>query len=133
MEPVAHVEKILRIHPQTRIGTNGLAQDLHLSRFQLYRRVKAQTGISPKKLAGKNRIEQACELLRETSMSIADIAEEVGIDDANYFARFFRRRTGFSPSLWRKQNSVTPLQRVNTPINRIERIKSADDLPVHLL
>ena len=132
------VEQRLRQKPQTRIGKNGLAEDMKLSRFQLYRRVKAQAGISPKQLAGKHRIEQACVLLKETPHSVAAIGLEVGIDDANYFTRFFKLHTGHSPREWRKQfahagKTVTkataaPAPRVKASVSKVE-----EDLPVHLL
>ncbi len=133
------VEQRLRQKPQTRIGKNGLAEDLKLSRFQLYRRVKAQAGISPKQLAGKHRIEQACMLLRETPHSIAAIGVELGIDDANYFTRFFKLHTGHSPRAWRKQFATAgKTESVSTPSAARPLVKTRataveEDLPVHLL
>ena len=52
----------------------------------------------------KLRVEKAKELLATTDLSISDIAESVGISDANYFARVFRKYVGISPNKIRSMN-----------------------------
>ena len=99
---VAQVEKLLRREPGSAIGKTGLALGVGLSRFQLYRALKQQLGISPHEWAARQRVTRACHLLKTTRRSIAAIAAESGLRDANYFARFFRQRTGFSPRDWRR-------------------------------
>lgn len=47
------------------------------------------------------RINAAKKLLAESSMSCAGIAQTVGFDDANYFSRVFKKRTGYSPLRYR--------------------------------
>jgi len=42
-------------------------------------------------------------LLRETKMSIVDVALEVGYATPSHFAQLFRRETGLSPSDYRRQ------------------------------
>jgi AraC-like DNA-binding protein len=99
---VAQAERLLRREPGSAIGKAGLAARLGLSRFQLYRALKQQLGISPHEWAARQRVTRACLLLKTTRRSIADIAVDAGLPDANYFARFFRLRTGFSPRDWRR-------------------------------
>ena len=99
---VAQVEKLLRREPGSTVGKAGLAGRLKLSRFQLYRALKQELGQSPHEWTAQRRIERACLLLKTTRLSIAEIAVESGVPDANYFARFFRLRTGFSPRDWRR-------------------------------
>ena len=48
------------------------------------------------------RISEAERLIIEGSMSIGEIAEAVGFSDSNYFSRMFKRRTGYTPSAYRK-------------------------------
>lgn len=50
----------------------------------------------------KLRIQKACELLRETDLTIAQISQEVGYSDQSYFCRVFKKMTLNSPSSWRK-------------------------------
>ena len=42
-------------------------------------------------------------LLRETKMSVVDVALEVGYANPGYFSQLFRRETGLSPSDYRRQ------------------------------
>jgi AraC-like DNA-binding protein len=98
----SQAEKLLKREPGSPIGKEGLAARLGLSRFQLYRTLKQRLGISPHEWAARQRVIRACRLLKVTQHSVADIARKTGFSDANYFARFFRLRTGFSPRDWRK-------------------------------
>jgi AraC-like DNA-binding protein len=48
------------------------------------------------------RIVRAKRLLAATSTPIIDIAAAVGLEDQSYFARFFKRETGLTPTGFRK-------------------------------
>ena len=50
----------------------------------------------------KARLNRAKRLLAESSAPVIDIASAVGILDQAYFARFFRKHTGMTPSAYRK-------------------------------
>ncbi len=63
---------------------------------------KESIGISPKQYMMKLRIDTACELLVNTPLDLAAIAENVGISDVNYFCRIFKKHTGKPPSYFRK-------------------------------
>lgn len=59
-------------------------------------------GIAPIDCLLEYRLLQAENRLRETGLSIAEIASETGFNDANYFSRIFARRKGKSPRAWRQ-------------------------------
>ena len=63
--------------------------------------VRTRTGRSASNWVVISRISYAKNLLRDTSLSIIDIAERVGIFDQSYFARFFKKHTGMSPLEYR--------------------------------
>ncbi len=48
------------------------------------------------------RIDEAKRLIMERATSLSDIAEAVGFGDYNYFSRIFKRRSGYSPSEYRR-------------------------------
>lgn len=50
------------------------------------------------------RLEAAAELLKGTSISVADVAWRVGYRQTSHFARTFRRRYGVSPSAYRTRS-----------------------------
>jgi len=47
------------------------------------------------------RIHRAMELLKEADLSIAEVAQQVGFADSNYFSRQFRALVGSSPRGYR--------------------------------
>ena len=49
------------------------------------------------------RINAAKELLNDPFRSSAEVASMVGYEDASYFARAFKKRTGVTPTQYRKQ------------------------------
>lgn len=53
------------------------------------------------------RLDHAKELLKDPSLSISDVAEQVGYGDGKYFAQVFKRATGVTPSAFRNQISVS--------------------------
>lgn len=48
------------------------------------------------------RIAKACQMLKETQMTIAEISQRVGYSEHSYFSRVFRKVTGKTPSEWRR-------------------------------
>lgn len=40
----------------------------------------------------------ACELIRNTSMNISEIADYLGYSDVFYFSKLFKKKFGISPS-----------------------------------
>ena len=49
------------------------------------------------------RINMAKMLLKDPTVPVGDIAGRVGVPDQSYFARFFKKKTGFTPSEFRNQ------------------------------
>ncbi|HYG11968.1 MAG TPA: AraC family transcriptional regulator [Pyrinomonadaceae bacterium] len=80
-----------------------LATQAGLSRFHFQRLFKAAVGVAPSRYHIDLRMSEARRLLRETKMSVIDVALEVGYANPSHFARLFRRETGLSPSDYRRQ------------------------------
>ena len=53
------------------------------------------------------RLELAKQVLGDLTLNIADVARKVGYDDAGYFARRFRQKTGVTPREWRRRLSIS--------------------------
>lgn len=69
-------------------------------RDHLTRKLKRESGLGLRALRDRLRLEAAQRALRH-SATIAEAAAQSGFDDPNYFARWFRRHTGETPSAWR--------------------------------
>jgi len=89
--------------PKCTIGNlTGYAQAIGISENYLSRQVKQSTARSVGAWIDIARVVRAKRLLAGTSMPIIDVASAVGLDDQSYFARFFKRETGQTPSKFRK-------------------------------
>lgn len=65
--------------------------------------IKHFTGQSPIEHIHQYIIQQAKKFLRETKLSINEIAYSLGFEYPTYFTRFFRQKTGISPSKFRNK------------------------------
>ena len=82
------------------------AQEMAVSRAQLFRKLKAANGQTPKEFINDRRMAKAVQLLQTTDRTLADIAMAVGISDASNFRRTFMKRFGVSPSQYRKEQGL---------------------------
>ena len=80
------------------IGVGDMAAAAATSRSGLQRKLKHTMGITPQDLLREARIKHACQLLRQTDKSIADVAYASGFTDPKYFSRCFKQSTGQSPT-----------------------------------
>jgi AraC-like DNA-binding protein len=74
-----------------------VAKQLHLSERTLRRRL-SDNGVSYQALLDDVRKNRAIEVLASSSMSVEQVALEVGFSDAHNFRRAFKRWTGSAPS-----------------------------------
>lgn len=85
------------------LSLSGLADSLQASPSLLSRAFRTVVGRSPMAHYGRLRMEQAAMLLLRSELPVAEIAAQVGIFDANYFARRFRAEMGLQPSAYRRR------------------------------
>lgn len=90
---------------QGRVGVDCVADALGLSRRTLNRRL-AERGTSTKELIAAVRLQVARQLLRDTDLTVADIAATTCYSDVAAFSRAFSAGVGQSPAAWR--NATRP-------------------------
>lgn len=78
-------------------GVEDIGKEIGLSRVQLYRKVKAMTGSSVVDLLRKARLAKAKRLLESRSMSISEVAYEVGFSAPSYFTKCFKDEYNMLP------------------------------------
>ncbi len=78
-------------------SVEDIGKQIGLSRVQLYRKVKAMTGSSVVDLIRKARLAKAHRLLESRSMSISEVAYEVGFSAPSYFTKCFKAEYGILP------------------------------------
>lgn len=84
-----------------------LAELACMSKRSFTRHFEKATGMSVGKWLISQRLRRACELLEATSLSVEEIAEEVGFNTSNSFRQHFRAYYRVSPRTWRRNfNSI---------------------------
>ncbi|WP_313346003.1 AraC family transcriptional regulator [Sedimentibacter sp.] len=73
-----------------------------LSTFYFIRAFKACTGKTPYSFYTEAKIEKAKELLQLKNLSITEVALETGFSNAGHFSTVFKRKTGITPTEYRK-------------------------------
>ena len=99
----AAVRYYIDTHYKEALTLESLAQEAHLNKFYLAHAFKEEYGMSPIHYMNTRRIEESRYLLRETDMSMSQIARVLGFSSASYFSQSFRRSEGISPMEYRKQ------------------------------
>lgn len=94
--------ELLFTHIKTLHLVTDYATRLNISPNHLNKTVKAVTGKSPTRWIDETIVLEAKVLLSQSSMSISEVAMEVGIEDPSYFTRLFRKQEGIAPSAFRK-------------------------------
>lgn len=82
-----------------------IAAQAGLSASQVARRIKEQTGRSPQAFVIRARVERAQLLMRESPLSLKQIAETLGYTDVYFFHRQFKAVTGLTPGQWRRSEN----------------------------
>ncbi len=86
------------------IGIDDISRNIGVSRSHLYRVFINNVGQSPIDYLTGYRINEACYLLKNSTLSIAEIAVSVGFFDQFYFSRVFKKAKGVPPSKYLSTN-----------------------------
>jgi len=81
-----------------------LAEELNISRVQLYRKIKAMMGLNVSDYIINFRLDKARAMLENTGLSISEIAFDSGFSSSSYFSKSFKNKYGVSPVAYRKSN-----------------------------
>lgn len=84
------------------ITISDISANLSLDRKYFSKIFKRELQMSPHEYLINYRLTRACELMRTTNLSIAEIATTVGYDNQFSFSRVFKKYKGVSPSDYRK-------------------------------
>jgi two-component system response regulator YesN len=91
---------------QRPITINEVAQKMAITPSHLMHLFKQKTGSTFGEYLMTFRMKKAIELLTNTELNIAEVANRVGYQDSNYFSRIFKNFHGMAPSEFKKNNCI---------------------------
>lgn len=92
-----HAVRMISTEAETRLSAAQLARRVHVSPRQLERLFRRHLDTTPAAFAAAARLDRARGLLRQTNMSVTEVAVACGFSSAAYFSTAYRGRFGRSP------------------------------------
>lgn len=89
-------------HYSEPVTLNEVAENIYVSTFYISRMFKKELGKSFVDYLNDVRIEKAKELLKDVKYKTYEVADIVGISDAHYFSKLFKKHCGITPSEYRE-------------------------------
>ncbi|NQX69991.1 response regulator [Paenibacillus alba] len=102
-EPIWKAVKLLHDHPAAEWSVSDVAGQVGLSRSHFSILFKKALGDSFVAFQYKRKLKLAYGLLKDTTLTMQDIAERTGLGDSKYFSKWFKRCTGITPSHYRAE------------------------------
>lgn len=96
-------KKILRNSIYSDIEMEDIAREVNMSYSWFRKKFKDLTGVPPALYLRELRLQEACRLLANTSMSIKEIAFRLNFGDASYFSNMFLRCLKMTPKEYRRR------------------------------
>lgn len=98
------IRKEIYEHPQAEYSKESFAESMYVSTMYFQKLYKQMFGVPFTRDLIEARIAMAKELLCETNLPIAEVAEACGYKNVPYFIRQFSHETGDTPHHYRKNN-----------------------------
>lgn len=83
-----------------------VSEMLHISDRYMYNLFVKYEGIAPKKYLNNLKLQRACNMLKNSVMSITEISVSVGFEDVLTFSRFFKKNKSLSPTEYRNKYNI---------------------------
>lgn len=98
---IKHMLSYIQQNHKQKIALEDIARNSNLSRAECCRFFKRMTKLTPFEYLISYRISQSMTLLRESDLSITEIAYEVGFGSVSYFIEKFKKQTSCTPKEFR--------------------------------
>jgi AraC family transcriptional regulator len=95
------VSEYINEHLDRDIKLANLAELIGISQFHFSRLFKQSMGISPHQYLLQQRLERAKQLLKQTQLSIVEVALQCGFSSHSHLTKQFRQMTGMTPKVYR--------------------------------
>jgi LacI family transcriptional regulator len=103
---IANATRFIRERACVGIDVSDVLKFVPLSRSTLERRFLRLLGHSPKEEILRTRLDRAKQLLAETDLSLAQVADKVGFQHPEYLSVIFKKKTHLTPGEFRAQSHI---------------------------
>jgi len=93
----------IRMNYSRKVSINELSDYIGISRGYLCLLFKKHLNASPQEFLVGFRMDKACELMRDASLTIGDISRSVGYEDPLVFSKIFKKVKGLPPKSYRNK------------------------------
>lgn len=100
---IIHTAEYIEENYSEKITVEQLADMAYLSQRQYLRVFRSIYGMSPKQYIIKCRLDHSCELIRNSSQTMTEIASVCGFSDKSSFSKLFHKEFGITPGGYKKQ------------------------------
>ena len=100
-QPAARLRALLDRHLYDSLSISDFSREANLSPSQLTRIFRREYGCAPYDYLLSQKITAACMLLKNTGLSVKEIAYRLAFSDEHYFSNLFKQKTGVSPGQYR--------------------------------
>ena len=102
----AKIRRLLSDQPRIVRFPREVAQLLKEDLSSINRKLRNESGMKLGNLIDEDRLNKCQQELQNSYTRISEIGWKCGFQDPNYFARWFRKKTGQTPSQWRAVNNL---------------------------
>lgn len=100
---ILEAHKYIENNYSSNINMKDVAESINLSSHYFSRLFKKESGYTFLEYLTKTRLNKAKQLLHDPSLTITEIAQRIGYDDACYFSRLFKKHETISPKEYRSK------------------------------
>ena len=101
-----NILQFIEMHFTENLTVDRIAREVCLSPSRLIHRMKSQYGLTLSDCIARTRMDKAKTLLKDTDMTICEIAHEVGYVDQGYFTRVFKKCLNKTPGHYRESSRI---------------------------